>query len=131
MEILDPDLWNDDGTPKRPSQEYMRRLEEAQDLEAVDPETPLRRLAEKRDAYISYVRAQREFKNKTPASLGDIVHFWYGTGCAAAIVVETEALTHAVTLHVFIPHEASQHWHCDHDELKADKDTWHWPESEA
>ena len=28
MDLLDPDLWNDDGTARRPSQEYMDRLEQ-------------------------------------------------------------------------------------------------------
>lgn len=136
MEILDPDLWNDDGTPKRPSQQYMRRLEEAQNLEALDPETPKKREQELNDSYISYVRAQREFKENTPASVGDIVHFWGGKEdpahdhCFAAIVMEVETFSHAATLRVHVPHAAFMDWHCDHDEDKG-HDTWHWPESEA
>lgn len=28
MDLLDPDLWDDDGKAKKPSQEYMDRLEQ-------------------------------------------------------------------------------------------------------
>lgn len=138
MEILDPDLWNDDGTPKRPSQQYMRRLEEMQDLEALDPETPKKRSEELREAYINYARVKREAREARPPEVGDIVHFWDaestgGAVCRAAIVMETESFGHGAMLRVHIPHQAFQDWQCDHDERKVLTDTegepltWHWP----
>lgn len=128
MEILDPDLWNDDGTPKRPSQQYMRRLEEMQDLEALDPETPKKRAEELREAYINYARVKREAREARSPEVGDIVHYWDGllATCRAAIVMETDSFSDAATLRVHIPNEAFQDWHVDHSEGK-DRDTWHWP----
>lgn len=129
MQILDPDLWNDDGTPKRPTKKYMESLKEAQDLEAADPETPRKVAAEKAEAFISYARAKREALENTPATLGDVVHFWDGDRCRAAVVIETETFTDACTLQVFIPHEAAQCWVVDHNEDKV-PESWHWAESE-
>lgn len=130
MDILDPDLWNDDGTPKRPSQQYMRRLEEMQDLEAVDPETPKKRAAEQREAYLNYARVKRETKAARPPEVGDIVHFWDSTdernGCYAAIVIETSSFEHDAHLHVFVPGRAYEDWQSAHSEDKEEL-TWHWP----
>lgn len=130
MEILDPDLWNDDGTPKRPSQQYMRRLEEAQDLEAVDPETPKKRAAEQREAYLNYARVKRETKAQRPPEIGDIVHFWSEGTCYAAIVMETEAFSHGANLRVHVPNQPFQDWQVDHNEVKegdGNDFSWHWP----
>ena len=132
MEILDPDLWNDDGTPKRPSQNYMKRLREAQDLEAIDPATPVKRERELDDAFLNYARIRQDAKQQRPPEVGDIVHFWGGKEdpthdhCFAAIVMETESFTDAATIRVHVPHEAFMDWHVDHDEDKG-HDTWHWP----
>lgn len=128
MEILDPDLWNDDGTPKRPSQAYMRRLEEMQDLEAVDPETPVKRAAEQHEAYLNYARIKRQAREARAPEVGDIVHYWDDEKalCRAAMVMEIDPFSDAATLRVHIPHEAFQDWHVDHGEDKG-KETWHWP----
>lgn len=125
MEILDPDLWNDDGTPKRPSQEYMQRLNEAQrDVGVVaatgDPELSTN--------YLNYARIKREARENRAPEIGDIVHFWDDemARCRAAIVMEVEPFNDVATLRVHVPHEASQDWTVDHGEDKAPT-TWHWP----
>lgn len=122
MEILDPDLWNDDGTPKKPSKTYMDSLEAAQLQGDQDAQ-------QGRDSYLSYARAKRELKENQPASIGDIVHFWDGEQCRAAIVMEVETFSHAATLRVHVPHEAFQDWHVDHEEGKG-PNSWHWPEGD-
>lgn len=128
MEILDPDLWNDDGSAKQPSQQYMRRLEEMQDLEAVDPQTPAKRAAEAQDAYLNYARIKREAKAQRAPEVGDIVHFWDDekARCFAAMVMEADPFGDGATLRVHVPHEAFQDWEAGHDEGKT-PDTWHWP----
>lgn len=131
MEILDPDLWNDDGTPKRPSKQYMQRLQEAQDAEAVDPDTPDKRAAEVAEAYISYARLRRLAKQERFATVGDIVHLWdHEQGCCrAALVVDTESLSDNCELHVFVPKKPAEFWYAAHDEDKG-AETWHWPEEQ-
>lgn len=128
MEILDPDLWNDDGTPKRPTADYMKRLSEAQHLEAVDPETPFKRAAEVNEAFVNYARIKRDAKAQRSPEVGDIVHFWDDehARCRAAMVMETDPYSDGATLRVHIPHEFFQDWECSHDEDKSG-DTWHWP----
>lgn len=128
MEILDPDLWNDDGTPKRPSKVYMDGLNEAQHLEALDPETRAKRDAELAEAMRLYrITAAKE---RAP-EVGDIVHFWGGEKCRAALVMETEG--HSATLRVHIPNASFQDWTVDHDEEEWKFDQgdpmffWHWP----
>jgi hypothetical protein len=118
MEILDPDLWNDDGTPKRPSKEYMESLAEAQQGDG--------------SVFLSFARIKREAKQERGPEIGDIVHFWGGKEdpaydhCFAAIVMEVESFTDVATIRVHVPHEAFMDWHVDHDEDKG-HDTWHWP----
>lgn len=131
MEILDPDLWNDDGTPKRPTRAYMENLEIAQHLEAIDPETPMKRAQEQSEAYLNYARIKREARANRAPEVGDIVHFWGGgealpSRCFAAIVMEAEAFSDAATLRVHVPHQAFMDYHVDHDEDKGNN-TWHWP----
>lgn len=124
MEILDPDLWNDDGTPKRPSQQYMRSLEEAQDLEALNPEIEALRAEERRQAMARY---RTQLLMDTKPTIGDVVHFRQADGvCRAAIVMEIE--NHVATLRVHIPHEPFQDWEADHSESLSGG-TWHWPET--
>lgn len=128
MEILDPDLWNDDGTPKRPSKVYMENLARAQMLEAVDPETPAKREAEKAEAYLNYARIKRAAKAQRSPEVGDIVHWWNDTlnACNAAMVMEVESFGDGALLRVHIPHAAFEDWQGDHDEDKG-INTWHWP----
>jgi hypothetical protein len=128
MEILDPDLWNDDGTPKRPSRAYMQRLHEAQMDEALDPATPAKRQAELDDAFLNYARIKKMAREERSPEIGDIVHFFEGdhAACRAAIVMEVEAFSDGANLRVHIPRGPFQDWQADHDEAKGD-DTWHWP----
>lgn len=115
MEILDPDLWNDDGTPKRPSKEYLESLDQAQTGSA--------------DAFMSFARMKRETKAERPPEVGDIVHYWDDGVCRAAIVMETETFGHGAMLRVHIPGQNFQDWQCDHSETKGVDDenqTWHW-----
>jgi hypothetical protein len=120
MEILDPDLWDDDGTAKKPTQEYMKNLEEAQ-VEAQ---------ATFSESYLNYARIKREAKAARSPEVGDIVHFWAGGPCRAAIVMEAESFSDVATLRVHIPNEPFQDWTVDHNEDKAsegDEFSWHWP----
>lgn len=114
MEILDPDLWNDDGTPKKPTAEYMQRLDEAQQ--------------EQGGAFLNYARIKRQAREARAPEVGDIVHYWDGENalCRAAMVMEIDPFSDAATLRVHIPHEAFQDWHVDHSEDKV-QETWHWP----
>lgn len=129
MEILDPDLWNDDGTPKRPSKEYMKRLQEAQDLEAVNPGTPVKRQAELDEAYLNYARIKSQAREQRSPEVGDIVHYWDNekARCRAAIVMETDAFTDGAELRVHIPHKPFEDWYCVHDEGRGEAAGWHWP----
>lgn len=131
MEILDPDLWNGDGTPKRPSKQYMQRLQEAQDAEAVDPDTPDKRAAEVAEAYISYARLRRVAKQERIPGVGDVVHLWDDeqTRCRAAVVTEVDPFGDSCELHVFVPRKPSEFWYAAHDEDKG-AETWHWPEEQ-
>jgi len=137
MEILDPDLWNDDGTPKRPSKEYMDGLaviqagyeglakiaDSTQEVHVTD-----KPVVQADSAYINYARIKRQARESRAPEVGDIVHFWDSEKirCRASIVMETDPFSDAATLRVHIPHEAFQDWHADHSEDKT-QDTWHWP----
>lgn len=97
-------LWNEDGTPKRPGVDY----------------TPV-------DTRAFLESAQRAAREKTPPDVGDVVHWYDERGaCRAAIVMETEALSHNCELRVHIPHEPYADAYADHDEARSDN-TWHWP----
>lgn len=113
MEILDPDLWNDDGTPKRPTAEYMQRLEAAQ--------------SGANQPFLDYAAAKREAASLRPPEVGDMVHFSDDdeAPCRAAIVMESEG--HVATLRVHIPHHPFGDWEADHDESRVTEATWHWP----
>lgn len=115
MEILDPDLWNEDGTPKKPSKEYMESLAVAQSGDD--------------GAFINFARIKREARSQRPAEIGDIVHFWHHehSACRAAIVMETGSFGHDATLRVHIPNKPFEDWHVDHDETKRADQGWHWP----
>jgi hypothetical protein len=113
------ELWNEDGSPKRPvppdTDDAFRSIIQSESK------------ASEREAYMSYARAKQEFKRGTPATIGDVVHFWDGERCRAGMVAEIEMYSHACTIHVFIPNEACQWWHADHSEEK-ETNTWHWAE---
>lgn len=129
--VLDPDLWNDDGTAKPPTPERMEALNEAQRLEAIDPEVPSRQASMLHDAFINHARIRQDAKTGRPPEVGDIVHGWDekdGT-CRAAMVIQTESFTHNAELVVFIPSAPQEQWYAEHDEEKtsASEGTWHWP----
>ena len=105
---LDPDLWNDDGTAKKPSQEYMESLAKV---------TPFADLAAEGE-FIQFQAANKA------AGIGDLVHFFDGEVCRAAIVMEVEG--HTCTLRVHIPHQSFEDWEADHDEKRELGGTWHW-----
>lgn len=142
MEILDPDLWNDDGTPKRPSKAYMDGLAVIQAnyegmARLVDETKPVERsdkpVVSTGESYLNYARIKREARSQRSPEVGDIVHFWGGKAdepeldhCFAAIVMEVASFNHEATIRVHVPHEAFMDWHVDHDEDKG-HDTWHWP----
>lgn len=123
MEILDPDLWNDDGTPKRPSQEYMKNLDEAQRAAAASFDS----------SYLNYARIKREAKAARSPEVGDIVHAWTGETCRAAIVMETDSFGDGALLRVHVPKYRDPgggmfaDLEAPHDEDKEFSDTWHWP----
>lgn len=123
MEILDPDLWNDDGTPKKPTKEYMARLEEAQRAQG----GAFAALAAD-ESFLNYARVKRQAREARSPEVGDIVHFWdeQGAACRAAIVMETESFGDGAMLRVHVPHQPFSDWQCDHDEDKG-HETWHWP----
>lgn len=115
-------LWNEDGTPRRPDP-----------AQYGDPEkyaqTPAADLAAD-ESYLNYARIKREARAARSPEVGDIVHFWAGGPCRAAIVMETESFSDAATLRVHIPNEPFQDWHVGHNEDKAsegDEFSWHWP----
>lgn len=114
MEILDPDLWNDDGTPKRPTADYMKRLDEAQTTDG--------------GAFLNYARIKREAKAQRAPEVGDIAHFFdvRSATCRAAIVMETSSFEHDAWLRVHIPNEPFEDWQAEHDEAKG-PNSWHWP----
>lgn len=143
MEILDPDLWNDDGTPKRPSKEYMQRLGENPVLqqfteglvevaesmtEVVASDKPVISVGE---TYLNYARIKREAKEQRGPEVGDIVHYWDEEKalCRAAMVMETDSFNHNAELRVHIPREAYADAYAVHDEHVegAGEGTWHWP----
>lgn len=135
MEILDPDLWNDDGTPKRPSKAYMEGLEVVQGftdglMKVVDATQPVERsdkpVKSTGEAFMNYARVKRETKAARPPEIGDIVHFWSEGTCYAAIAMEIASFSHEATIRVHVPHEAFRDQRVDHDEDRG-HDTWHWP----
>jgi len=138
MEILDPDLWNDDGTPKKPSQEYMKRLEEnpvfqqfteglAKIAESTTEVIATGEVVQGDVGFFSYARIRREAKAARSPETGDIVHFWDGEQCRAAIVMETSSFSDDATMRVHIPHKPFEDWTSEHDEDKDLAGTYHWP----
>lgn len=124
MEIMDPDLWNDDGTPKKPSKQYMKNLEEAQ----------LGASKEFDQSYLDYIRAKEELKAGTAPVVGDVVHAWDGKAglCRAAIVMEVDRRTHHAEIRVHVPRQPFEDWYAIHVEgdarLEHEEGSWHWAE---
>jgi hypothetical protein len=93
--------------------------EEAEDLY---PLTPFMDFATK-DQPINLVRERQLALAEREACLGDIVHFWTGADCRAAIVVDL--VDDEETLHVFWPGQEDSEVTCIHDERRS-VCTWHW-----
>ena len=74
--------------------------------------------------FLSYARAQRSDKAERDAGVGDVVHFWDGAECVAAIVIK-DGLD-SVRLRIFWPTDDARSDDVLHDETKS-TDTWHWP----
>lgn len=127
---MNPDLWNEDGTPKRPDPaEY--------DTSALYAQTPFANLVvpeyEGEDdarTYVNYARLRAQAKVNTPAGIGDIVHYWHDDECYAAIVTRDAVLDDSSDgLFVFSDlANMSGTVKARHNEFKG-RDTWHWPES--
>lgn len=74
--------------------------------------------------FMSYARRRsQEFAQRDPI-VGDIVHWWTGERCLAAIVLDMNLAYECVR--VLTPASADQDMHCVHSEGKAEG-TWHWP----
>jgi hypothetical protein len=119
------EIWNEDGTPKRP--EPNQGAEHAfADLAMADKST-------NRELYLSYARIRAEALANQPASVGDMVHVWTNGLCRAAIVTQTSVFDDEIHVSVFVPGELTVQPLRDvaHDEKKSGyAPTYHWPESE-
>lgn len=138
---MNPNLWNEDGTPKRPDTNPY-------DTSALYAQTPFANLVvpeadedgmitiprhEGEDdarTYVNYARLRAQAKVNTPAGIGDIVHYWHDDACYAAIVTRDAALDDSPDgLFVFSDlANMSGTVKARHSESKR-RDTWHWPES--
>lgn len=80
-----------------------------------------------RDAFMSHARKRAQEMAERDPAVGDIVHFWDGSACRAAIVTLDELFL--TSLAFLMPGETS--WRpvheAEHDEDKGEY-TWHWPE---
>lgn len=83
--------------------------------------------------FMSYARRRApEFAERDPI-VGDIVHWWSGEKCRAAMVLDDYftgvpegSVPPPTYLRVFVPGDHSPEVFCDHDEAKGES-TWHWP----
>jgi hypothetical protein len=83
-----------------------------------------------RGSFVSYARTRAAEQEERDAVVGDIVHFWNGENCRAAIVVATGDLAgDPETLHVFQPGERDGEALAVHDETRTEN-TYHWPEAQ-
>jgi hypothetical protein len=72
------------------------------------------------------VRSQ-EMQDRDPI-VGDMVHFWDGSACRAAVVTQDDLDTVCLTAYMPDgPDPLVRHADVEHDEAKCE-DTWHWPE---
>ena len=119
-------LWNEDGTPRRPElpNELIDQhpFADFADVEVVESQenTPWAN------------RLRQQMKANTPASVGDIVHFWDGDACVAAMVTETGIFEdEGDYLTLFQPRQQPGYSAAGilHREDKG-RDSWHWPESQ-
>lgn len=116
------EIWNEDGTPKRP--------EPDQGTEHAFADLGINN-GTNGELYLSYAKAREEAMKNTPATVGDIVHFWSGEKCRAALVIESDhilAPERKWLLRVFVPGFGSEDVATSHDEGKK-TGTWHWAES--
>lgn len=116
---MNPNLWNADGTPKFPGPR-----------DRSDEVTAFEDFAAARENYVNYAALRAQAKANTPAGVGDIVHYWDGERCLAAIITETGTFEgEEDQLHVFSPERnGSGVAGGVHNEGKT-SDTWHWPEN--
>jgi hypothetical protein len=139
--VRDPNIWNADGTPRRPRAvgrdgEYLEEDATTSVLPFADfalggivvPEGRGREEIEEQNAIFMKKLRRQAMTNRGPA-IGDIVHFWDGDACVAAIVTETGDMAEdGDYLTVFQPRQQAG-WSVAvlHDEDKP-HGTWHWPE---
>jgi hypothetical protein len=119
MEDALSSIWNEDGTPKRP--------EPDQGAEHAFADFAFN-TGDNQELFLSYGNARAKILRLTSASIGDIVHYWTGVACRAAIVTAVPETSPAETLHVFQPGEHDGEVAAVHDEDK-NTGTWHWAES--
>lgn len=115
-------LWNADGTPKLP--DTVRRADGAPFLDLAQ--------AEEKQAYLNYAAMRSETLTNQPAGVGDVVHFWDGDACVAAMVTEAGLFDgEGDYLAIFQPRQVPGYTALAilHDEVKV-LGTWHWPESQ-
>ena len=121
---MSSNLWNADGSARKPQPGQGEEVRAFADLVAQEP-------AAGEESFMSYARLQQEAKAATPAGVGDIVHYWDGDACVAAMVTEAGMFEgEGDYLAIFQPRQQPG---CTaiaiaHDEDKG-RDTWHWPES--
>lgn len=130
---MNPDIWNDDGTPRLP--EMPNELIDQHpfaDLAMDHRETQEPGTYEVgiESNAVFMAKLARKAKARATPGVGDVVHWWDGQRCVAAIVVETamfegesDVLTTFPPDGGFMAQGVGQH-----DEDKA-VSTWHWPES--
>jgi hypothetical protein len=126
MEDALSSIWNEDGTPKRP--------EPDQGAEHAFADFAINTGAND-ELYTSYASTRAKILKLTQAGIGDMVHFWNGERCRAALVIEADEVDsdEDITperkwlLRVFVPGFEGQDVATPHDEDKA-RTTWHWPE---
>jgi hypothetical protein len=78
------------------------------------------------DSFFSYARAQRAEKAERDPIVGDVVHYWDGESCAAAIVTRDDLESQVLAV---LPPEGEilyRHMGVAHSEDKSEG-SWHWP----
>lgn len=132
---MNPDIWNEDGTPKLPgprdrSDETMPFADLTADQIKRGSLAYRSDSEEERDAYVNYAKLRAEAMANQPATVGDVVHYWDSERCIAAIVTEAGVFDgDPDQLHLFFPGGPGSTTAAGaHNEGKVE-DTWHWPES--
>lgn len=83
--------------------------------------------------FLTYARARRTDKQDRDAAVADVVHWWDGRDCKAAIVagVNDPVLMEGPSYDLMAV-QNFEWWpkrYVSHDEAKTQPNTWHWPES--